>query len=930
MSQAMSHDPNDPVARALTLFDRCVDASQTSLSETLAALRRDDPETCAALLRLLAADAQTHSFASPLRWYAALDAGDASGRNSGLKIWPDGTRLGPWRIDGILGVGGMGVVYAAQRDDGLYEREAALKTIRPELLSPTLRIAFAKERNHLARLEHASIVALYDAGVDDGDQPWIAMQRVRGEAIDLWCDARDADLRLRVGAFIRVCDAVAYAHAHGVLHQDVKPSNLLVNEDGEVKLLDFGLSALRSPSADGGFARIGISAAYAAPEVFDGAPPSVAIDVYALGVVLYRLLCEGSPYAPTALPLRSWDATTPATAPSECALRRSDAVARKRGFVDARRLSRALAGDLDAIALRCVRGDPTERYAAVVRLRDDLRAWLDRRPVEARDGDWRYRAARFVRRNALASAVTLLALAVVLAMSAALLQQRARADMALENDAILSRLFEDSLHQATLRTLRDPPRRSLALLKDAERRLRADAGGDRPQFLARGLLALARGYVLRADFATAERLLLESKRLNGDDPLVAAQQNAMLANLMNKRSRWVDAERLAMEGAAALTAIDGEDADLTRLELQYQRAISRWLRGDTDAASRILDRAIDAATPLGHRGRRVLAALLRQRATVRASLGRYDEAERDLRAALRRLDDENPVTLNQTRQTLALLRAAQGDPEEAHALAATALMDAIAVLGASHVEVARAWLTAAKTWRVCRLDGRRARIALRRAETIMTSQVGAQHPLLEEVLSMRAALEMERGEARTAVAYARRAAEIAAGVALRTQGRDAAATWRHHNDLASLLIAAARESEGPTRRALYREADALLASTIEQSERSGTRYGDPYANRVATLLFFGRIDEAERHARIAEAAASKPDANETDRLNAEFARLRIRWARGRRDEAIRAFDALRRRVSANDGRLSDRGEQRFLAHALIVRATLLRARSPAE
>lgn len=195
---------------------------------------------------------------------------------------------------------------------------------------------------------------------------------------------------------------------------------------------------------------------------------------------------------------------------------------------------------------------------------------------------------------------------------------------------------------------------------------------------------------------------------------------------------------------------------------------------------------------------------------------------------------------------------------------------------------------------------------------------------------MRAALEMERGEARTAVAYARRAAEIATGVALRTQGRDAAATWRQHNDLASLLIAAARESEEPTRRALYREADALLASTIEQSERSGTRYGDPYANRVATLLFFGRIDEAERHARIAEAAASKPDANETDRLNAEFARLRIRWARGHRDEAVRAFDALRRRVSANDGRLSDRGEQRFLAHALIVRATLLRARSPAE
>lgn len=926
----MNTESNDPFARALSLFDRYADSPRVSLTAMLSDLQRDDPETCVALLRLLAADAQTHSFASPLRWYAALDGGTANSERSALRIWPDGTRLGPWCVDGIIGVGGMGVIYAAHRADGLYEREVALKTVRPEIMSPALRQAFAKERSHLARLEHPSIVALYDAGTedgaDDGEQPWIAMQRVHGEPIDLWCDARSADLRTRVRLMIQVCDAVGYAHAHGVLHQDVKPSNLLVNEDGNVKLLDFGLSAMRAPHADGGFARVGVSAAYAAPEIFEGAPPSVAIDVYALGAVLYRLLCDDWPYAPMSLPLPATRAADAAARASARALTRPDGSARKRGCRDARSLSHALAGDLDAIALRCVHRDPTERYAAVVDIRDDLRAWLDRRPVEARGGDWRYRAGRFVRRNAIATALTVLAFAAILMMSGALLRQRARADMAAENDAILSRLFEDSLREATLRSLRDPPRRSLALLTDAERRLRADAGADRPQFLARGLVALARAYLLRSDFATAERLLRESERLSGDDPLVLAKRNALLANLMNKRSKWPEAERLAREGASALGTLAGEDADLARLDLNYQWAVSRWLRGDTGEALRILDRTIGKAKRLGESGRPALASLLRQRATVRAALDHSGEAERDLREALSLLDDQNPLPLNQTRQTLALLRAAAGDREEAHALAATALMDTIAVFGESHVETGRAWLTIAKTWRSCRIDARRARVALRRAEAIMTAQVGAAHPLLEEVLGMRAALEIEHGRTKAAVAYARRAADIA----LRTQGPDDTATWRRRNDLASLLIVAARESEGDARRALYREADVLLASTIEASERAGERYGDPYANRVGPLLFFGRIDEAERHARIAEKAAALSARNEIDRHNAAFARLRVRWSQGHRDEASAEFESLRQRLATNGVRLDSRGHMPFMAHTLIARAAILRAALTSE
>ncbi|MGN6153369.1 MAG: serine/threonine-protein kinase, partial [Lysobacteraceae bacterium] len=290
----MIHD-DAVAARAMGLFDRYADLSEAERTPALAALETTDPDVCAVLSAMLAADASTHAFVSPLDWIASRKAVDDASRADGAALWRSGVRLGPWRIDGVLGIGGMGVVYAGQRADGWYERKVAIKTIRPELVSPGVMQAFDRERSHLARLEHPAIVALLDAGLADDGQPWLAMQRVHGEPIDAWCDAREADLHARVALMIEACDAVRHAHAHGVLHQDLKPSNLLVVGDGRVRLLDFGLSALRAPPEGGGAPRVGVSMAYAAPEVLRGAAPSVAIDVHALGVMLYRLLCDDWP-----------------------------------------------------------------------------------------------------------------------------------------------------------------------------------------------------------------------------------------------------------------------------------------------------------------------------------------------------------------------------------------------------------------------------------------------------------------------------------------------------------------------------------------------------------------------------------------------------------------------------------------------------------
>ena len=878
---------NDAGARALTLFDRYAEMPHAALSKALADLQQEDAAVCGQLMRLLAADEQTHSFASPLQWFAAQGASEGhdpalAALQSADRIWPDGTRLGPWCVDGIIGLGGMGVIYAAHRADGLYEREVALKTIRAEIMSPTLQQAFAKERSHLAKLEHPSIVALYDAGVAEHGQPWLAMARVHGDAIDRWCDARKTDLRGRMRLLIETCDAIAYAHAHGVLHQDIKPSNLLVNDEGQVKLLDFGLSAMLTPHGDSGFTRIGVSSAYAAPEVFEGAPPSVAIDVYALGVVLYRLLCDGWPRTPrtlTALPHARDDA---AKSPSRIAAKAPPATAQTRCMGDAQALSRVLHGDLDAIALRCVSHDPVARYASVADLRADLRAWLERRPVTARDGGWVYRANRFVRRNAIGvTATAVLVLALAGGGSVAWREQQ-RANLETENGEILSELFEKSLGAATLNALGSAPLNSKTLLEDTERRLRAAAGDVRPQLLARGLAALARSYLVRVDYKNAERLLNESKALGIHNPLQTARTHAALAQMLNQRGKPEDAGRLIKEGLAMIPRQEGTDDELVRLDLEVQQAQSRLKQGDPQGAFAILDKGVGSAKALGKSARPTLAVLLRLRALVNKSMGRFEDEGKDLRSALAVTDDRNPGIRNGVRQALAMHLARSGNKAESHRLAADALVSSMKIFGASHAETGTAWLTIAKTWYTCKSDQRRTLIALGLSESILAREFGAIHPQLEDVIGMRIQLTRRNEDWEQGLEYARRGVEIAE----RFNGPHSEKTLIRKSDLATALIGVTSIKPEKEQAPYYREADTILTGIIREGERQGLDMSADHAERVAPLLYLKRIDEADREAQIGlDKAASKGGEPGLAMKHAVFRMTNVRIAQRRFDEA---------------------------------------------
>ena len=885
--------PDDGVvARALDLFDRYADMPEAELPPALDALRSRDPDLCAALTSLLRADAREDTLVSPLEWMASRDAGDAAGmRDDAGSIWRSGTRLGAWCVDEVIETGGMGVVYAAHRADGLYERGIAIKTIRPGLMSPAVLQAFGRERNHLARLEHPGIVALLDAGIATDGQPWLAMQRVHGEHIDRWCDAQRADLRARAVLMIEACGAFQHAHAHGVLHQDIKASNLLVTQDGAVRVLDFGLSALLSPKEDAGPARIGISASYAAPEVFRGAAPSIAIDIYALGVLLYRLLCDAwpskapsligmSPIAMSPIAMSPINAEAP-RAPSALALACAPEAARLRGVRDPQALSRALQGDLDAIALRCVRTDPAERYADVAALRADLQAWLDGVPVSARGGGLRYRATRYAARHAPALLVSLACIAAATAGAVTVVQQQRHAQRESANVEMLSQLFERSLGAATLSSLGNAPLNSRALLDDTERRLRTQSGEDRAALLARGLTALARAHLTGGDYDSAERLSAEAKALGSDDALQAARTDAVIAQLSNLRARHADAERVVRAALAAMPTRRGVEAELVGLDLRMQLARARWGLGDTKGALAILDAAVASAAALEEDGATALAELLGQRGYALTQLFRVKEAEADLDRALAVLGDRSPTIQNTLRRYLAGALLLSGRKEEAYRQASASLDSNLRIFGHSHPETGRAWVVVGKTSFYLEKTAR-AQEALDKGARILETQIGAHHPDLADAFVIRGGLAFERGDIADAQAHSRKALDILEGA----YGPGHEAALKRRTDLAFLLLQRA-EGVGLARQdALYAEAGDLLSDAIRSGQRQGLPMGYARDEYAAILLHFGKVAEAEAQARMAISEMSALFGADSDYVTpAHMSLMQVHTARGRYDDA---------------------------------------------
>ena len=303
--------------------------------------------------------------------------------------------VGRYRLIRELGTGGMGAVWLAERTDGLLNRPVALKLPHRAWGGALLAERMAREREILAALNHSNIATLYDAGIADDGQPFLALEYVAGEPIDVYCETRRLSLRKRLQLFLQVADAVAHAHTKLIVHRDLKPSNILVTAAGQVRLLDFGIAKLLEESAPTGANLTELSGQaltpnYAAPEQILGEPLTVAADVYSLGVILYELLTSTRPYE---LKRDSRGALEDAILQAQ---------PRKPSEVAPANRRKALRGDLDLIVLQALKKRPHERYATVHAFVEDIQRYLRHRPVLARPDHWRYIVGKFIARNRIA------------------------------------------------------------------------------------------------------------------------------------------------------------------------------------------------------------------------------------------------------------------------------------------------------------------------------------------------------------------------------------------------------------------------------------------------------------------------------------------------------------------------------------------------
>jgi serine/threonine protein kinase len=336
-----------------------------------------------------------------------------------------------------IGRGGMGEVWRARYADSRIEREVAIKLPAAYVHSQArhaLHERFVRERRLLARLEHPNIARLYDAGVSDTGQAFMALELVEGVAIDAYCESRTLGLFDRIELYLQVIDAVDFAHRQLVLHRDLKPSNVLINADGQAKLLDFGVAKMvsgQSPELHADplteFASSPITLAYAAPEQITDADLSTATDVYALGVTLYRLLVGCSPYAPKNDTRHALEQSVLHEIPKRASEQKITEAFAQRASASSESIRRALKGDLDLILAKALKKSPAERYASAAALGEDLRRFLRREAISARPDSLTYRIDRFVARHRLGVAASTVAGVALLATAITAVQQAHRA-----------------------------------------------------------------------------------------------------------------------------------------------------------------------------------------------------------------------------------------------------------------------------------------------------------------------------------------------------------------------------------------------------------------------------------------------------------------------------------------------------------------------
>ena len=606
--------------RLSPLLDALLELDEATRARNLASLREEDPELGKELTELLALqDTREDFLEEPL--VAPLPGPRP------------GTLAGPYRLERLLGEGGMGQVWLAGRADGLYQRRVALKLLRPGLADPNLRLRFTRERQILARLAHPHIARLLDAGISNDGQPYLALEYVEGEPITTWCRRRNLSIDARLRLFLQTCDAVSHAHSNLIVHRDLKPSNILVTAHEEVRLLDFGIAKLLDneelPPEQTGTGLRAFTLHYAAPEQVRGEPVTTRTDVYALGVVLHELLTGTRPYPLKRSTDAEWEEAilgADPLRPSLAVLRAAEAPAGEDHTAPPpKRVARALAGDLDNIVLKALAKNPEQRYPSVEALALDISRYRDGKPVMARAQSLRYRVGKYISRHRWAVATGVL-VALVLASAFGVIAWQAR----------------EAVREAT---------RAQAL-QDFVIGLFERAGDGKAPLDVRALLDAG---LRRGDAELARQ------------PAARAELMGVVARLRLGMGDYLPAYELLQEQTELLRTLDDNAPSSLRLEAATDRGRAEWLLGDSAHCR-------EGMAPLRELAQRSQRQLPVQVAEFWSQLGRCERAAGSPAAArplfqralaLNRDVLGNEVGVARNLADLADLRADAGEAEEA-------------------------------------------------------------------------------------------------------------------------------------------------------------------------------------------------------------------------------------------------------------------------
>jgi len=572
-------------ARLRPLLDQALDLPRAEHAKFLAELPTDHADLHDDLARLL----EEHARTTPLLDEAAADVAAPLLQRSLTSDTEDtlGRRFGAYRVTRLLGIGGMGVVYLAERADGKFAQQVALKVVQTGI-GASAHERFERERRILAGLVHPNIAALHDGGELPDGQAFYTMEYVDGAPITLYCVEADCDVDARVRLLREVAATLAFAHRNLIVHRDIKPSNILVTDAGRVKLLDFGIAKLIGGSDTDPSPTLTAQAGpmtpdYAAPEQFRNEPITVATDIYQFGMLCFRVFTGAAPYRADPADPYAWARAVAEDEPISLA-RAFDGESLRSAWgnrIDAKHLRGVLSGDLNAIVRKMLAKAPAERYGSMDAICADFNAYLDRRPVSARGGNLRYRLGRFLRRHRYAVATGAAVLCLLFATEWFALRQmniaRDQAERAAREAQVRSvtgAMLTDLLRAGPGAVAQRPTSALQALDQNTERTLHSLSGNSRQSAIAVAVLA---GSYLDLDHAQRARELIErtlpSLEKNGgelaaellDLKLLLARAAAEMGDVDTARRMLTQVE--SMLDVQAASASERLAAELTKVRI---------------------------------------------------------------------------------------------------------------------------------------------------------------------------------------------------------------------------------------------------------------------------------------------------------------------------------------------------------------------------